>query len=606
MKVQRFYKRGDKSVYYDLPYADDEYTLYAEGSAIVTSQNFTWVLATNSTGSYSTPKGMTIEDLLKPFKKEKDMSTYGYGNEGYYFFPLEGKNGDSISFAGQTVDTPLIQIRHTEKDNWAITFIYGYDVSYEICTGCYSGSQNGRWNEVFRPYDFPSNKLPDNTIYNFNYTPHIITRRSIMDTIKMIAENNGNITDNIFYFRTNYYYYGCSVSSSDGAVSGGCSVITRIGDYTAGGSSFNSYYTLNNDRYQRIINGMTYDDVNIDDDEGTYDGDSGDGGTGTGKIPSGEDIDEPDKPGKNGANTGLLRGYVLTQAQVTAFSSWLWTSDVIDYISKLFTSNPLDSIITFSMLPYTPHTGTSTSIVLGGKACTDVSDAQLIDEQFNTFEFTYNGLAEPVWGNALDFEKGVKIELFIPFVGIVPLDVNSVIYTKLKLKYIIDCFSGQGIVYLVSEKSKSTWDDERKKCLLGQWTFNCKSTLPLTRNDISAIIGGAIGGITSLATGNIGGVASAVMSARPSVQRSGDVATSTAYMGKRNPYIIYTMTKAVIPKGEYGKKGRPQYAVKKVGDCDGFIQCENPRLSFNGGGGQFPTDEEIKEIYNLLKEGVVV
>ena len=50
---------------------EDEYTLYAEGSAIVTEQNFTWVLATNSTGSYSTPKGMSIEDLLKPFKKEK-------------------------------------------------------------------------------------------------------------------------------------------------------------------------------------------------------------------------------------------------------------------------------------------------------------------------------------------------------------------------------------------------------------------------------------------------------------------------------------------------------------------------------------------------------
>ena len=607
MKVQRFYKRGDKSVYYDLPYADDEYTLYAEGSARVTEQNFTWILSTNSTGSYSTPKGMDIEVLLKPFKKEKDMSKYGYGNEGYYVFPLEGTNGDSVKIAGNWYGTPLIQIRHTEKDNWAILFHYGYNVSYDICNGCFSGSETGTYDNVFRPYDFPSINLPDDTIYNFNYTPYIITRRSIMETIKMVAENNGNVTDDIFYFRLNYYDYGCNVTRSDGAVSGSCRVITRIGDYTAGSSSFNSYYTLDNDRYNKIINGMTYDDVVIDDDEGTYDNDSGDDGTGTGNIPTGEDIDEPDKPGKNGASTGLLRGYVLTQAQTTSFSSWLWSSDVMDYISKLFTSNPLDSIITFSMLPYTPQTSeTPTNIVLGGKACTDVSDALIISEQFNTFEFTYDGLTEPVWGNALDFEKGVKIELFVPFVGIVPLDVNSVIYTKLKLKYIIDCFSGQGIVYLVSQKSDSTWDGERKKCLLGQWTFNCKSTLPLTRNDISSIISGAIGGITSLATGNIGGVASAVMSARPSVQRSGDVATSTAYMGKRNPYIIYTMSKAVIPKGEYGKKGRPQYAVKKVGDCEGFIQCENPRLSFNGENGQFPTDEEIKEIYSLLKEGVVV
>ena len=46
--------------------------------------------------------------------------------------------------------------------------------------------------------------------------------------------------------------------------------------------------------------------------------------------------------------------------------------------------------------------------------------------------------------------------------------------------------------------------------------------------------------------------------------------------------------------------------MKKVGDCEGFIQCENPRLSFNGDDGQFPTDGEIKEIYSLLEEGVVV
>ena len=602
MKVERFYKRGDKSVYYDIPYADDDYIPYTEGSPLVTKSYPNYVLSTGASGTKSTPEGMKLSDFLSQFKT--DMSTVSTKD---YVFPLEGTNGGSVTIDGVRYDTPVISIRHTDEHEWLVGFDYGYDVGYSIVYNSgYSGSTSGNTYEVvFKPYIFPSD-LPDKTIYNITCETYLITRRSITDTVKRIGENNGNITDNDFYFRMNYLDCGMNVTSDDGTVSGTASYYSRCGDYIAGGSHFSSYYTLNKNRADNILNGMTYDNIDKDDDDGTYDNDGGDGGTGTGNIPSGEDIDEPDLPGKNGASTGLLRGYVLTQAQTTTFSSWLWTADVMDYISKLFTSNPLDSIITFSMLPYTPHTGTSTNIVVGGKACTDVSDALLIDEQFNTFEFTYNGLAEPVWGNALDYEKGVKIELFIPFVGIVPLDVNSVIYTKLSLKYIVDCFSGQGIVYLVSEKTASTWDDERKKCLLGQWTFNCKSTLPLTRNDISSIISGAIGGITSLATGNIGGVASAVMSARPSVQRSGDVATSTAYMGKRTPYIIYTMSKAVIPKGEYGKKGRPQYAVKKVGDCEGFIQCENPRLSFTGGDGQSPTDEEIKEIYSLLEEGVVI
>lgn len=613
MKVQRFYKRGDKSIYYDIPYiGDEDYTKYTETIPLVTHETIgnKYILSTATPGTKSTPSGVAMSKLLGQLQKDQDMSVYGFGKEGYYAFPLEGKNGGTVKIKGQMFETPCIQVRHMYEIYYEISFMYGYDVSYVIAVPSYCGTRAATLSDdpqPFFPFGFPSRNLPSDTLYTFSYEPYILTRQSITDTIKLVADNGGKYNDIIFDQFLNYYSYECTVSNNNGNVSGSCSATTRVGNAIGGGSQFNSYYTLNQERANWILNGMSYDDISVDDDEGTYDSDGGDGGTGTGKIPSGEDINEPDKPGKNGASTGLLRGYVLTQAQTTTFSNWLWSADVMDYISKLFTSNPLDSIITFSMLPYTPHTNTTaTNIVIGGKACTDVSDALIIDEQFNTFEFTYDGLTEPVWGNALDYEKGVKIELFIPFVGIVPLDVNSVIYTKLKLKYIIDCFSGQGIVYLVSEKTDSTWDDERKKCLLGQWTFNCKSTLPLTRNDISAIIGGAIGGITSLATGNIGGVASAVMSARPSVQRSGDVATSTAYMGKRNPYIIYTMSKAVIPKGEYGKKGRPQYAVKKVGDCDGFIQCENPRLSFKSADGQFPTDEEIKEIYSLLKEGVVV
>ena len=600
MKVQRFYKRGDTSVHYDIPYAEDEFTPRVLGTAAVTTDNGNYILATTVRGEDSSPAGGSVSSFLQPFRKEKDISRYGY-----HVFPLEGTNGGSVTIDGVRYETPVIVIRNVGdakvKEQYFIAFNYGYDVDYEILRGACVGGDSGKWNEIFRPQGLPS--LPDDTDYDVEYGATMITRRSIMDTIKLIYENNSTVNENIVCGDSNYYVYSCSVSNTAHTIRGNCEIIANM----IGSCAINVWSTLNAERYHKIITGMKYDDVEIDDDEGSYDNDGGDGGTGTGNIPTGEDIEEPDKPGKNGASTGLLRGYVLSQEQVTKFSSWLWTADVIDYISKLFTSNPLDSIITFSMLPYTPSTSvTGTSIILGGKACTEVPDALLINEQFSTFEFTYDGLTEPVWGNALDFEKGVRIELFIPFVGIVPLDVNSVIYTKLKLKYIIDCFSGQGIVYLVSQKSDSTWDGERKKCLLGQWTFNCKSTLPLTRNDISSIISGAIGGITSLATGNIGGVASAVMSARPSVQRSGDVATSTAYMGKRNPYIIYTMSKAIIPKGSYGKIGRPQYAIKTLGDCDGFIQCKNPRMSFTGGDGQSPTDEEIKEIYSLLEEGVVV
>lgn len=608
MKVQRFYKRGDTSVSYDIPYAGDEYTPFKQGTGEVASNpspsGRIYTLATTYEGEPSKPNGMTLTNFLEQFKT--DFSKFGYEADGYYVFPLEGKDGGkfNVPYIGN-VETPFIQIRHIKAHEFIVGIIFRDSIQYYPLWNSAPANYNfsGKWNEVYVGNDFP-NGLPYDTIYTGSVETHILTRQSIFDTFKMLVGREGSINSDGVIYDSNITYQSrnIGVKNDAGTVSG------NLFGYTRGnGSALLLYSKLTQERLDAILNGVKSDTIDVDDDEGTYDNDSGDGGTGTGNIPTGEDIDEPDKPGKNGASTGLLRGYVLSQEQVTKFSSWLWTSDIIDYISKLFTSNPLDSIITFSMLPYTPSTSeTGTSIILGGKACTEVTDALLINEQFNTFEFTYDGLTEPIWGNALDYEKGVKIELYIPFVGIVNIDVNACVFTKLKLKYIIDCFTGQGIVYLISTKTDATWDSDRKKCLLGQWTFNCKSSLPLTRNDITSLVSGTIGAVASIPSGNVGGVLSAIMGSRQSIQRSGDVATSTAYMSKRNPYIIYTMTKAVIPKGEYGKKGRPQYAVKKVGDCEGFIQCENPRLSFNGDNGQFPTDEEIKEIYSLLQEGVVV
>ena len=223
--------------------------------------------------------------------------------------------------------------------------------------------------------------------------------------------------------------------------------------------------------------------------------------------------------------------------------------------------------------------------------------------QFVQFDFNYDGLKSHIWGSALDYERGLKCTLYVPFVGQVNIATNLCAYTHLTLRYIIDVVSGQGIVALLSSKSNSTWDSGRNDIVVDTWSFNCASTVPLARRDISGLISGALGATASIASGNVLGVASNVIQARPSVQKSGQYNTNSGYMGPRRPYITYEFSKAVIPSNLYTASGRPQYASVKLSTCKGFAKCEKPQIEFKN---SKPTSEEINEIYNMLEEGVIV
>ena len=366
------------------------------------------------------------------------------------------------------------------------------------------------------------------------------------------------------------------------------------------------WYTVNNgynkDDVTNFEKNVPHDTMEHEPDSDTQDSGGGSDGTGTGKPPTGDNISLPDIPSKNIVGTGLLHAYVLSNEQISAFSEWLWQDNIMEYLSKLFSTNPLDSIISTSLMPYTPTTSGTSAIKLGSQVCGTVTNALQVTSQFQKFDFTYSGLSAHMWGNALDYSQGTTIYLYVPFVGLVPLDTNKAVFTKLTLRYIIDNITGQGVVSLLSEKNNANFDTGRNAIVLDSWSFNCKSTIALTRQDMSSIISSAMSGITSLMSGNVVGVAASVMNARPNSERNGTFNTSSAYMGCRRPYIVYSFSNAVIPSGGYGYIGRPQYSVKKISTCSGFIKCKSPNITFSN----TPTETEKTEIYNMLEQGVIV
>ena len=580
------YDKKYSNVKYKIPYLGDlletsgVYGNYEEHSEQINGIYYT---VYNGSGAPTVPDGMNIIEFLNQFKK---------------YFNLDDiiKKYDGSSLTGNT--DYIIPLKTSDGFKFTIEFTFGY-----------ASSSVDKYKNIFCNIGFRFSKN-NNTILYISTSDSIVWYGSywrnddFMCTRDAYIALDASIFDSLIKYTTQsgiYYstirpYY---VHQSLEYIGTGYVAVNQQNNYEASPIQFNVQRYTDAD-VNTIIQKTPHDTGEHDTDENTKDDSSGDGGSGTGEVPKGDNIDLPTVPTKNIIGNGLIHAYKLADSELKNLSDWLWQDDIIKYLSSLFSQNPLDCIINTVLLPFTPLTGGSENITIGGKT-SDVS-AERVVGQFKQFDFNYDGLKSHLWGSALDYERGLKCTLYVPFVGQVSISTNLCAYTHLTLRYIIDVISGQGVVALLSSKTSATWDNDRNNIVVDTWSFNCASTIPLMRRDISGLISGAIGATSSLASGNVLGVASSAMQARPSVQKSGQYNTNSGYMGCRRPYITYEFSKAVIPTNLYTASGRPQYASVKLSTSKGFTKCENPQITFT----KTPTEKEKTEIYNMLEEGVIV
>ena len=599
--VDIFYDRKDPKIEYKIPFASDKgINKCTIGSATlknahddVLHQDFYTIVSTY--GIEAQPQGMPLKEFLKPFGG-LDHFIDGYeklsGPFDTYteFFELKGLDGGT--YHGHKTPCIKIDVKYNFQDNGTV-------ISLQMYINFLALGQKINMQYTIAPIYYFYGWYIDKgnfTDWSTDLDIYILYRNSIIEYMNKHV-NPTNTGDLEYGNSYGYIVYNSTYVGTQYDIRG-------EGEYIRGECP--EWYTVIDTYTQNDVTNfeknVPHDTYEHESDSDTQDRGGGDDGTGTGKPPTGDNIALPDIPSKNIVGTGLLHAYILSNEQISAFSEWLWQDDIMDYLSKLFKTNPLDSIISTSLMPYTPTTSGASAIKLGSQVCGNVTNALQVTSQFQKFDFTYTGLSAHMWGNALDYSQGTTIHLYIPFVGLVPLDTNKAVFTKLTLRYIIDNITGQGVVSLLSEKNSANFDSGRNSIVLDSWSFNCKSTIALTRQDMSSIISSAMSGITSLMSGNVVGAAASVMNARPNSERNGTFNTSSAYMGMRRPYIVYSFSNAVIPSGGYGYIGRPQYSVKKISTCSGFIKCKSPNITFTN----TPTETEKTEIYNMLEQGVIV
>mgnify|MGYP004638598975 FL=1 len=308
-----------------------------------------------------------------------------------------------------------------------------------------------------------------------------------------------------------------------------------------------------------------------------------------------------DDPNTGGGNTpsivvpsqqasALWAIYNPSLAQLNQLGAWLWSTDFIDQLLKIF-NDPMQAIIGLHKVYATPNVSGSGNIKVG--YLDSGVGSNIVGNQYTYIDCGTVSLRE-YYGNILDYSPYTTVQLYLPFIGIVPLDVADVTRSSISVKYGVDVLTGACLASVSVQRDNAGG-------VLYQYSGNCACQYPLSSGSYMGMLTGAIGAVGSLAKGNIFGTALSIAGMHTSIEHSGGFSGNAGAMGGKKPYLIVSRPQTAMNDGFPAIQGYPSNVFVTLGSCTGYVQvadCHVENIS--------ATDKELEKIKQLLKEGVIL
>lgn len=332
-----------------------------------------------------------------------------------------------------------------------------------------------------------------------------------------------------------------------------------------------------------------YDPSDIDIDNGDFDNDS-------------DDIDTPTPPISNVFASGLVTAYTLDTTTLKLLSNYLWSSNFIDNIPKLF-SEPFNAIIGLQLFPY-QIVGTPANITIGG-IDTGIASAKLNSQYIS---ISFGTLAcNNYFGSSLDYPPYTKISIYLPYIGVQGLNVNDVMGSDLQLTYNIDLLSMSCVALLKCKRNKN---GTALNSVLYHWNGNLGTQIPITGQSFSDIYKTLVSTITTIGLASSTGGASLAagaslalnnaLNSSVNVQRTNSIGSTYGIMSVQTPYLIIERPIQQVPKNYLLEYGSPCNLSEKISDLSGYTELESIHLD-----SVHLTYNEKNELMTLLNNGVV-
>lgn len=315
--------------------------------------------------------------------------------------------------------------------------------------------------------------------------------------------------------------------------------------------------------------------------------DTGDGNTPAVVIPT-------------GSASALYSIYNPTQSELNSLGAWLWSSNFVDQLLKVF-SDPMQAIIGLHKVFVSPPISGTGNIKVG-YLDSGVS-SKLVGAQYTEVDCGSVNVRE-YFGNSLDYTD-TDVMLYLPFIGIVPLNAADVMRGTVNVKYKVDVLTGACLAQVNITRDGTAGGQ------MYVYSGNCAVQYPLSSGSYIGIvaslatIAGSIAG--SVLTGgaiaplSIGASIGALSSAKTKVEHSGSISGNAGAMGIKKPYFIFRrpQTKIAFNYAEFAGSDENMYI--KLVMLTGFVQIRYCHLE------SIPaTDQELTQIEELLKSGVLI
>lgn len=300
-----------------------------------------------------------------------------------------------------------------------------------------------------------------------------------------------------------------------------------------------------------------------------------------------------------GSTSSLYAIYNPTLSEINNFGAWLWSESFIEQIKKLF-NDPMQAIIGLHKVYATPITGGSQNIKVG-YLDSGVS-SKIVTNQYTTIDCGTVS-CEEYFGNVFDYSPYTNISLYLPFIGIVNLDVADVMRSSITIIYHVDVLTGACLAEV-----KVTRDSAGGT--LYQYAGNSAVTLPISSGSymgivasLASIAGSVAGTIASggAAAPMLIGAAGSALNARTQVEHSGGFSGNAGAMGGKIPYLIISRPQTEIAEHYELYIGNPSNHTVTLGSCSGYVQVKECHLENISA-----TQNELNILESLLKGGIIV
>lgn len=323
-------------------------------------------------------------------------------------------------------------------------------------------------------------------------------------------------------------------------------------------------------------------------------------GGGHGETQTADSITDPALPTISSVDTGFITLYKPTVSQLNSLASYMWGSLDINLFKRVMQS-PMDAILGLSILPGIVPSGSSSSVKIGN-VDSGVSMSK-VSNQYVKFDCGSVTIKRK-WGAFLDYSPYTKTYLYLPFIGIRSVETDSIMNTPVQVKYNIDVMSGACCAFVIANGTT-----------LYSFIGQCSCSVPVTGRDWTNLINGVLGAVSgvasaagSAASGNIMGAvsgiasaASSVLSAKPTIEHSGNMGGMGGLMGIKRPYFIIERPVQAVPGHQNDVIGYPSFVYKYISQLSGYTEFEQIHLE-----GIPCTSDELNEIENILLSGVII